>query len=157
MCVDFASYTIFTLEVALVHLPVFTEPCVWDAFSYNKVFLFVKKKKKKNMESQMIISCHKTRLPVAGMGCIQLNCRPCKSHGNLQTQDEAKAKGCSPQTNKRTPLLRTAQINNPCNMEKLSWCLHEALIPNLSFLVQEKKKMWKLTQLQNYSHTICPA
>lgn len=32
MCVDFASYTIFTLEVALVHLPVFTESCVWDAF-----------------------------------------------------------------------------------------------------------------------------
>lgn len=32
MCVDVASYTILTSEVALVHLPVFTESCVWDAF-----------------------------------------------------------------------------------------------------------------------------
>lgn len=38
MCVGFASYIIFTFEVALVHLPVFTESCVWDAFSIIKYF-----------------------------------------------------------------------------------------------------------------------
>lgn len=41
MLVGFASYFVFTFEVALVHLPVFTESCIWDAFFYNKVFLFV--------------------------------------------------------------------------------------------------------------------
>lgn len=41
MCVDFASYIIFTFEVALVHLPVFTESCVWDAFSRISIFICV--------------------------------------------------------------------------------------------------------------------
>jgi len=43
MCVDFASYILFALEVALVHLPVFTESCVWDAFSIIKYFYLWKK------------------------------------------------------------------------------------------------------------------
>lgn len=32
MLVGFASYFVFTFEVALVHLPVFTESYIWDAF-----------------------------------------------------------------------------------------------------------------------------
>lgn len=38
LCVEFASHIIFTFEVALVRLPVFTESCVWDAFSIIKYF-----------------------------------------------------------------------------------------------------------------------
>ena len=32
MLVGFASYFVFTFEVALVHLPVFTESCIWMLF-----------------------------------------------------------------------------------------------------------------------------
>lgn len=38
MLVGFASYFVFTFEVALVHLSVFTESCIWDAFSIIKYF-----------------------------------------------------------------------------------------------------------------------
>ena len=57
-------------------------------------------------ESQMVISCHQTKLPVLVLGFIQLLAK--ESHGNPQTtQAVAKAIAYCLQPNHKAPLLKT--------------------------------------------------
>lgn len=59
-------------------------------------------------ESQLAISCHQVKLQVPGLGYIKLSCRLKGSCGNPQTiQAAAKTKGCSPQIDSKTLLLKT--------------------------------------------------
>lgn len=58
-------------------------------------------------QSQLDISYCQVRLPVADLGCIQLNDGVRESHGNSQTtQAVAKTICCSPQSDSKTPLLK---------------------------------------------------
>jgi hypothetical protein len=79
-----------------------------------------------NMESQLGIFCNHTRLPVAGLGCIQLNYWPWWSYGNPQTMHAiAKIPSCSLPTIKGHH-CQGQHSHNSLNMEQLSWCLHGA-------------------------------
>ena len=58
-------------------------------------------------ELQLDISCHPMKLPVLGIGYIQLSCWPKGSHGNSQTtQAVVRTIGCSSQTDGKAPVLK---------------------------------------------------
>ena len=62
-------------------------------------------------ESQLVIFCTQVRHPVAGLGCIHLNCWPRGSHENPQTtQAVAKTIVFSSQTDRKAPLLKVIPI-----------------------------------------------
>lgn len=63
------------------------------------------------MKSQLGISCFQVRLPVAGLGYIQLSCWQKGSHGNSQTtQAVTKTKGCFTKTDSGVQLPETTPI-----------------------------------------------
>lgn len=75
-----------------------------------------------DLESQLTIAFSQTRLPVEGLGCIQLKSRPKVSRGNSQTtQADAKTKGCFLKTGSGA-LLSRAHPHSSLNMKKSSWC-----------------------------------
>ena len=56
---------------------------------------------------QLAISCHQMKLPVPGLGYIQLNFWWKGSHGNPQAQAVAKRLNCSPPTDSKVRMLKT--------------------------------------------------
>jgi hypothetical protein len=62
-------------------------------------------------ELLLTISCHQTKLPVLGLGFIQLSCWPKAIHGNPQiTLAVAKTMNSSLKPDNKTPLLKTISI-----------------------------------------------
>lgn len=103
-------------------------------------------------KSQLAISSSQARLPVEGLGCIQLSCSPKWSHRNPQTtQTGAKTEGCFLQTDSRVPLLRTTSTS----LTEHERQKHGAFTPMFwsvwwgNTLQAIKRQMWTASQPQN--------
>lgn len=55
------------------------KPSAWT-FLKHMMMIVVSSPNNEDKKSQMVITCHQTRLPIAGLGCIQLNCWPTEIH-----------------------------------------------------------------------------
>lgn len=83
------------------------------------------------MEPPLTISCSQARLPVDGVGCIQLSCWPKESHRNPQNpRADAKTQGCSLRADISTPLLRAISTQLTENGVEVvpTWNLHSYVL-----------------------------
>ena len=102
--------------------------CSGNFLKYMEVIL-MRSPNNGGMESQLAISCYQMRLPVAGLGCIQLSCW---TGGYMEIPKEPRlllrqwVSHCKLTV---LPHCHGQYSYNSLNMEKSSWNLHRASIP----------------------------